>query len=139
MTAPSTSGRVANCARLASSRWFIALIDEAEKLWPHSSSVITLTCGSRPLARTSPLRAPPRGPSAPSAHIGTIGVTDGARAIGVSVPLREAQDHRGVLDTHYRSGTARVSSRHFGQSRCRHTSAPRELADQFCGGKQVAA
>ena len=29
--------------KLVSSRWFIALIDEAEKLWPHSSSVITFT------------------------------------------------------------------------------------------------
>src|SRR5262249_35881657 len=39
----SPNGRPANCARLASSRWFIALIEEAEKLWPHSSSVIALT------------------------------------------------------------------------------------------------
>src|SRR5215831_11861806 len=29
--------------RLASSRWLIALIAEAEKLWPHSSSVIAFT------------------------------------------------------------------------------------------------
>jgi hypothetical protein len=35
--------RPANCARDASSRWFIALIEEAEKLWPHSSSVIAFT------------------------------------------------------------------------------------------------
>jgi hypothetical protein len=39
----SANGRPANCARLASSRWLIALIAEAEKLWPHSSSVIALT------------------------------------------------------------------------------------------------
>jgi hypothetical protein len=32
-----------NCAKLASSRWLMALIAEAEKLWPHSSSVIALT------------------------------------------------------------------------------------------------
>ena len=37
------NGRPANCARLASSRLFIVLIEEAEKPWPHNSSVIALT------------------------------------------------------------------------------------------------
>jgi hypothetical protein len=36
----STNERSANCARPSSSRWLIALIAEAEKLWQHSSSVI---------------------------------------------------------------------------------------------------
>src|SRR2546423_14147266 len=36
-------GRPAKCARVSSSRWVIALIEEAEKLWPHSSSVIAFT------------------------------------------------------------------------------------------------
>src|SRR5437763_12085537 len=36
-------GDPAKCARVSSSRWFIALIEEAEKLWPHSSSVIAIT------------------------------------------------------------------------------------------------
>src|ERR1700731_1993775 len=35
--------RPVNCARLSSSRRLIALIEEAEKLWPHSSSVIAFT------------------------------------------------------------------------------------------------
>src|SRR5262249_29027516 len=52
-------------AKLASSRWLIALIAEAEKLWPHSSSVIASPCGSKRLARTSPPTPPPA--PAPSA------------------------------------------------------------------------
>src|SRR5215469_11613352 len=39
----SANRRSANCARLASSRWLMALIAEAEKLWPHSSSVMAFT------------------------------------------------------------------------------------------------